>query len=218
MKTKFCVSYSCGKDSTLALSRMISAGNEPAALIVTVNKDASRSWFHGVDSKILSRVSESLGIPLIEAVCDDKSYEEAFVAALEKAKKMGAEACVFGDIDIEGHKIWGTEKCSRLGMEAVYPLWQENRLGITNTFIQSGFKAYIKAVSKQFGMSRYFLGKTLTADVVKQIQRLGLDPCGENGEYHTFCYDGPIFKRPVTTKTVGIYESKYAYSLHVELE
>ena len=100
-KEKFIMSFSGGKDSILALYRMIQEGHEPVALLTTVKKNQEKSWTHGLDNEILHRISKSLDIPLLLVECDVNEYERKFEEALIKAKDMGATMCVFGDIDIE---------------------------------------------------------------------------------------------------------------------
>ena len=100
------MSFSGGKDSILALYRMIHEGHEPVALLTTVKKNQEKSWTHGLDNEILYRISKSLDIPLLLVECDVNEYERKFEEALIKAKDMGATMCVFGDIDIELHKKW----------------------------------------------------------------------------------------------------------------
>ena len=103
---KFVMSYSCGKDSTLALHKMIEMGHEPVALLVMVNIDAGRSYFHGADEKLLDEFSEALGIPMILCPAKGEEYHLKFEAGLMEARKLGAEAACFGDIDIEGNRKW----------------------------------------------------------------------------------------------------------------
>lgn len=203
MNKNFVMSYSCGKDSTLALNRMIENGNTPVALLITVDKKVCRSWFHGVPENILHNVSESLNIPLLLVKCEGEEYATAFKNTLLKAKnELGAEACVFGDIDLEAHRTWCTDRCSEVGMEAIFPLWNEGREELTHEFIDRGFKTVLKNVKLEF-LAVEFLGKVLTKEVVSAIKATGADPCGENGEYHTFVYDGPLFKFPIKFKTKG---------------
>ncbi|MGL4107096.1 diphthine--ammonia ligase [Clostridium sp. LP20] len=202
MGKKFIMSYSCGKDSTLALYRMIKEGNDPVGLLVTVNKKQNRSWFHGVPGALLEEVSSSLGIDLLLVKCQEGEYLEAYEKTLREAKEKGAEACVFGDIDIEAHREWCTERCNAVGMEAIFPLWQEGREDLTYEFIDSGFKSVIKNVKLEC-LGEEFLGEILTKEVVQGIKETGSDPCGENGEYHTFVFDGPLFKKSIDFKVQG---------------
>ncbi len=218
MSKKVCVSYSLGKDSTLALYRAIKSGCDVMALIISVNEENLRSWFHGVDSELINAVSSSLGIPVILAKSDGSNYREVFVEALEEAKSLGVSECVFGDIDIEDHFDWCSAVCDEAKMSAWFPLWKEDRREIVEEFINSGFKAIIKTVSKQFKMDMSFLNRQLTLDVLDELESLGVDVCGENGEYHTFVFDGPIFNKPIATEYIDTYESEYAYSAILKLK
>ncbi|SHE99989.1 diphthine--ammonia ligase [Clostridium fallax] len=199
MKKKFIMSYSCGKDSTLALYRMIKEGHTPLALLVTVDKDKKNSWFHEVPLTLLEKVSKSLGVPLLLADSKGDDYEAVFTETLIKGKELGAESCVFGDIDIDSHREWCTKRCKEANLKEIFPLWQENRESLTYEFIESGFKTVIKKVRLD-SLDENFLGKTLTKELVNNIKEKGADPCGENGEYHTFVYDGPIFNEKINYK------------------
>ena len=213
---KFIMSYSCGKDSTLALYRMIKNGHIPASLLVTVNKSENRSWFHGVPEALIKKVSNSLNIPVILVESKGDNYASTFTEALIHGKKnLGVDSCVFGDIDLEEHRTWCTDRCNEAGIEAIFSLWQEDREELVYEFIDSGFKTVIKNVKLQC-MGEKFLGKILTRDVVKDIKGTGSDACGENGEYHTFVYDGPIFKYPIKFKTNGIVKNETHGFLDIE--
>jgi uncharacterized protein (TIGR00290 family) len=198
----FAVSYSGGKDSALALYRMITQGHRPVAMITTVDYTQDRSWFHGIQSELLNKVSESLNIPMIICACKPEEYTESFEDALKKSKNLGAEACVFGDIDIEVHSEWNNARCDAAGLKCILPLWQEEREALVKEFIDCGFKAVIKIVQLK-ALDESFLGKILTYELIEQIKSTGSDPCGENGEYHTFVYDGPIFSSPVSFSVKG---------------
>jgi len=142
----FAVSYSGGKDGALSLHRMIAAGHTPVALVTTINSEQKRSWFHGVQKELLEAVSGSLGIPLISCECTPDGYAKAFEAGLTKAREMGAEACVFGDIDIDDHKQWDEERCKNEGLICLLPLWKQNREALVHETIEKGFKALIKII------------------------------------------------------------------------
>lgn len=192
----FVMSYSCGKDSALALYRMIRSGHTPVALLTTVNVDQNRSWFHGVQRELMEMVSESVNIPLLVCACKPDQYTESLTDGLKMAKNMGAEACVFGDIDIDEHRKWNEERCAEVGLACILPLWQESRESLTQEGISSGFKAMIKIIRSDV-LDETFLGQTLDAGVIERIRATGADVCGENGEYHTFVYDGPIFAHAI---------------------
>ena len=193
---RFIASYSGGKDSILAIFRAINAGMEPLGLITTHNTDEGRSWFHGMNEDILRGVSDSLNIPLTLIKTTGEAYAESFEAALADAKGMGAEVCVFGDIDIEGHLKWCTERCEKTGLIPLFPLLKENRKKLVYEFIDAGFSAIIKIIDTS-RLQGDFLGRVLSREVADEIEKSGADICGENGEYHTFVYDGPLFSQKV---------------------
>lgn len=199
MGIKVIVSFSGGKDSMLSLHRAISLGYEPIALMTTINKNKGDSWFHDISSNLLKQVSLAINIPLLLVECDGDNYENSFETALKNMKNLGAEACVFGDIDIAHHRVWGELRCQNTNLKAIFPLWQENRETLVKEFIDLGYKAVIKKVNLK-NMSADFLGKTLTYELLKEIEATGSDVCGENGEYHTFVYDGPIFSKEILLK------------------
>ena len=135
---KFVMSYSCGKDSTLALARLKAAGGEPAGLLVMVNEEMDRSWFHGADYRLLEKYSQALGIPLLLCPSGAEAYADAFEEGLRKAGRLGAEAACFGDIDIEEHRGWCEARCLSVGLEAIFPLWQEKRAAVVEELIDEG--------------------------------------------------------------------------------
>lgn len=196
MSKKFVLSYSGGKDCLLAMYRKIKEGCTPVALLTTVKKSTPESWTHGLSYDLLEKVSKSLELPIIYVECDASEYEEKFEEKLKEAKNMGAEYVVYGDIDIELHRQWGVDRATNAGLKYEFPLWQEDREKLVHEVIDNGFKAVIKKVNLDC-MSSDFLGKTLTKELVEEIKATGSDACGENGEYHTFVVDGPIFKNRI---------------------
>ena len=202
---KFVMSYSCGKDSTLALHKMISKGHTPVGLLVMVNEEVDRSFFHGVDKKLLKSYSESLSIPLILCSTKGENYESSFEEGLKKAISMGAEIACFGDIDIEQNRKWSEDRCKKTGILAEFPLWQKDRKENVYEIIDLGYKCIIKNINKNL-LPKELLGKTIDLDAVKVMEESGIDICGENGEYHTIAVDGPIFNKPLKYKTGRILE------------
>ena len=193
---KFAVSYSGGKESALATYRAIKQGHAPVSLLTTYNTDANRSHFHGITESLLENVSEALNIPLLLVRTSGAEYQANFEKALQHMKDLGAEACVFGDIDIEGHLTWCSERCESVGLVPMFPLWGEDRKTVVYEFVDSGFIANISVINAKI-LSDDFLGQQLTRDVANRIAKQGADICGENGEYHTFVSAGPIFNRQV---------------------
>lgn len=208
---KFVMSFSGGKDSILALNRMLEKGYKPVALLTTVSEEHGKSWTHNLEHKMLKQVSDSIGLPLLVAECGVEGYEESFERALTKAKDMGATICAYGDIDIESHKKWDTDRCDAVGMKTELPLWQENREKLVYEFIDNGFCSVITKVNLKY-LGEEFLGEKLTRQIVEKIKETGSDACGEHGEYHTFVVDGPVFKVPVEYEAEGnLIKNGYGY-------
>lgn len=193
---KFAMSYSCGKDSTLALHKMIESGHRPVALIVMVNRDANRSFFHGADLSMLKRYSEALEIPMISALTGGEDYHLEMERALLSAKEMGAEAACFGDIDIEEHKKWSEDRCRAAGLLPVFPLWQKGRAENVEELIALGYQCLIKSINHTL-LPKELLGKVIDRETMTVMEKYGIDVCGENGEYHTLVTNGPVFHHPL---------------------
>jgi len=193
---KFVASYSGGKDSVLAIYKAIKQGMVPLALITTFNTDKKRSCFHGIPQPVLDSISTSIGVPVWYMVTSGDKYTENFEMKLKMAKEQGADACVFGDIDIEGHLKWCTQRCENAGIEPLFPLYGQCRESVVNDFLESGFIAHFSIVDTN-RISGDLLGKKLTMETLGEVKAQGADICGENGEYHTFVSDGPIFNKPI---------------------
>jgi len=192
MGKKFVASYSGGKDSCFAVYKAVKEGLVPIELITTYNEN--RSWFHGIQDSLLQRVSASLEIPLTLVRTSGELYHINFERALMTAKEKGAELCVFGDIDIEEHLEWCTARCRATGITPYFPLWKRERKDVVNEFLDAGFSSLITVVNTE-KLSDKFLGCVLSHDIVNEIEESGADACGENGEYHSFTFDGPLFRR-----------------------
>lgn len=190
------VSYSCGKDSALALHRAIICGFMPKSLITTYNEEKDSSWFHSIPEPLLKQVGESLGIEMTLIKTKGDEYTSNFELVLEKFKNEGVDVCIFGDIDIEEHIDWCSERCKNVGIEPFFPLLNEPRISLVYEFINSGFITHITTIDTS-RMDGKLLGKALTINLVEKLIVHGIDPCGESGEFHTFTSDGPIFKKPV---------------------
>lgn len=131
-----------------------------------------------------------------------EKYEEEFLAALREFKQTGIEVGVFGDIDVEDHLAWVTRVCGEAGIEPVHPLWRRDRRELLEEFISLGFKARIIVVNER-KLDRSFLGRTIEARITADMERAGIDPSGELGEYHTVVTDGPLFASRVEIKPVA---------------
>ena len=196
---KFTASYSGGKDSILALYRAIRQGMRPESLIITYRTDLDRSWFHGVPKELLQAVSAAIGLPIHRIETTGQDYAERFIEELKRRKQAGCEACVFGDIDIADHLAWCQDVCRSAGIKAVFPLWHEPREALVRELIEAGFTARLTVVDTA-RLSQKHLSEVLSEPVLAAIEAEGADVCGENGEYHSFVTDGPLFSHPVTVQ------------------
>jgi diphthine-ammonia ligase len=192
----FVCSWSGGKDSCLALYRAMQARARPAFLLSMLREDGQRSRSHGLLPAVLGAQAVSLGIPLVTRTASWSDYESVFVAALRGLKDVGVEAGVFGDIDLEDHRLWEEKVCGAAGIEAYLPLWQTDRLTLLDEFLSLGFEALIIAANAE-KLGREYLGRALDRELVCEFERMGIDPSGEKGEYHTVVTGGPIFSQPV---------------------
>lgn len=196
--TKAFVSWSGGKDSALACyNAMKNGGIEIAYLLNMLSEDGTRSRSHHLSVAALKAQAEAMGIPIVQRQATWGGYEEEFKKALAVFKEEGVRTGVFGDIDVQEHRDWVERVSSESGLNAILPLWQRRRESLMGEFIAAGFKAVIVAVKLEC-MGSEWLGRQLDRQFVEDMKRLPqVDLCGENGEYHTFVYDGPLFKEPI---------------------
>lgn len=196
----FFSSWSGGKDSCLALHRARMAGAKPACLLTMISEDGIRSRSHGLRRDVIAAQAAALGIPLLTRCATWAGYEAAFIEALHAIRKQGVAAGVFGDIDFPPHLEWEEKVCAQADMLPYLPLWGGARSALLHEFIALGYKALIVRVNEN-KLNRKFLGRIIDGQIVGEFQKIGIDPCGENGEYHTVVVDGPIFARPLSVET-----------------
>jgi len=192
--------WSGGKDSALALDRVRRSGAyEVRALITTVNAEFRRVSMHGVREELIDLQSEAIGIPSYKMYVGGRGSNEDYVpalrAALENFKSCGVTNVIFGDIFLEDLRQWRESLLTDLAMTGVFPLWQEDTRVLLQEFFDRRFKAII-CCTNDAQLRQSDVGRPLDADFVRELPA-GVDPCGENGEYHSFVHDGPIFQRPV---------------------
>lgn len=193
---KFFCSWSGGKDSCLALYYAVQMGGVPVALLTMLTEHGKRSRSHGLRKPVLNHQARSLGIQLFTRNASWNKYEEKFIAALCELKKQKIDYGVFGDIDLLQHLDWVQKVCSRADIKPVEPLWQKDRTKLLNEFISIGFEAIVVAVNQKV-LNTSYLGKRLNPDLIAELTKIGIDPSGEQGEYHTLVTNGPIFSFPL---------------------
>ena len=174
----------------------MAAGAQPAVLLSMLDERGQRSRSHGLPLEVLRAQAESLGVELWTRCASWEEYEGVFVKALGELKAAGVDACVFGDIDLQEHREWEQMVCDRAGMDAHLPLWLAPRRPLIDEFFSLGFKAtVVAALDEKLGQG--CLGRQLDEELVSEFEQVGIDPCGEEGEYHTVVTNGPIFAKPV---------------------
>ena len=197
------VSWSGGKDSALACYNAIKNDKVKVTYLLNMlSENGTHSRSHHLSVSALKAQAEAMKIPIVQRQATWGGYEEEFKSALAAFKKEGVQTGVFGDIDVQEHRDWVERVTSESGLSAILPLWQRTRESLMSEFIACGFKAVIVAVKLEC-MGNEWLDRELDVQFVEDMKRLPqVDLCGENGEYHTFVYDGPIFKKAVKF-TVG---------------
>ena len=195
----------------LAMDRMVRMGHTPVALLSMYDPSAQRTWTHGMDDALLDAIAEAMGLPLIRGKTEGKDYAEVMEAGLREARELGAEACVFGDIDIEAHRCGDLDRCTAAGLEPFLPLWGCGREAAVREVLGRGYRCMIKCVRRGV-LPPTLLGQALSPALLEEIGRLGADLCGENGEYHTLVVDGPVFQHPVGIVNRGVVELEHIYA------
>ncbi len=201
-KKAFC-SWSGGKDSCLAINRAAKNGCEITHLLTMFDETGLRSRSHSVSREMMRAQADALGLELITSQASWQSYESVFVEELKKLKAQNFGAAIFGDIDLQAHRDWEEKVCAAAGIETVLPLWNENRLDLVNEFFAEGFRSVVVCVNENF-LPKDFCGRVFDEQFVKDLPE-GVDACGENGEFHTFVFDGKLFKNSVDYKIAEIY-------------
>jgi uncharacterized protein (TIGR00290 family) len=197
-------SWSGGKDSCFACFKAIQEGFEISNLL-TMMATEGRSNFHLIRADLLDAQAAAIGIPLTKQETTPDSYEQEFKNALRQLKIAGVQGVVTGDIyDVPLHeKGWLDRVCGEIGLRTIRPLWNRNTEQIFREFVTSGFYAIVTRVNTKM-LSPEWLGRQLNEKFLEDITKIGnVDPCGENGEYHTLVIDGPLF-----TKRIEILESR----------
>ena len=194
--------WSGGKDSSLALYHCL---NNPELnikyLVTTVNDAVNRISMHGVREELLIKQAESIGIPLYQIRLPEmpgmQEYDDTMRRHLKKFRDEGITHSIFGDIFLEDLKKYRDERLAEIGMTGIYPLWKRDTHELINEFLALGFDTVIACTQARL---EKFVGKEITKELIAELPD-GVDVCGENGEFHTFAFKGPIFKQEISYKT-----------------
>ena len=195
-------SFSGGKDSMLALHRARAAGAAVRWLLAMLEEDGLRLRSHGVPLALLQAQADALGLELVTAAASWDGYQAAFVSCLAQLAARGARTAVFGDIDLQPHRDWEEQVCAQVGIAPLLPLWAQQRIDLAREFLDLGFAARVVCVDSR-RLADDYCGRLFDADFIASLPP-GVDACGENGEFHTFVFDGPGFSRPVRHRVRGL--------------
>jgi diphthine-ammonia ligase len=191
-------SWSGGKDCMLALYRIQKSGTHQVKVLLNMcDADTDFSRSHGIKKGMIARQAGALGMPLIQKKTDLQNYELNFKSVILELKEQGITGGVFGDIYLQEHRDWIERVCAETGITAIFPLWDIPTADLAAEFIQEGFKTLTVSVSEKH-LTEDFLGREYDSALVDELSKLDrIDVCAENGEFHTFVYDGPNFHYPV---------------------
>lgn len=203
MKEKVIFSWSGGKDSTLALYELKKTKKyEIVTLLTTITKDYDRISMHGVRTELLEMQAQSLGLPLEKVLITkgttDEQYEQKMKLVLTKYMGLGVSSVVFGDIFLEELREYRENNLSKIGMKGIFPIWKMDTSLLARNFIDWGFKAIITCLDSDT-LDKNFIGRLFDEQFLSELPSTA-DPCGENGEFHSFVYDGPIFQHKIPHK------------------
>jgi len=197
------LNWSSGKDALMALLEVEEKNDlSVETLLTTYNSDSDRVSMHGLSLELLEKQTEALGLPLkkiaLSGTTPMQEYNEIMQKATSELKEQGFTHSIFGDIFLEDLKAYREEEAQKAGMEVVFPLWQKNTKNLIKNFIELGYKAVVVCIDAQ-KLNSSFCGREIDFDFLNDLPQ-NVDPCGENGEFHTFVYDGPRFSNPVQFK------------------
>lgn len=206
--------WSGGKDSALALQKTLKNKNiEVVSLFTTFNEESQKSSMHSIPLELLTKQAESIGIPLytMSFSKDLKNYDQKMLEAVTHFKTLGITDFIFGDLMASGIKSYRETKLNPLGINVIAPLWDKSSEDVISEFLASGIKTKI-IVTQDGKLDKSYIGKTLDRKLIGTFPK-DIDVCGEQGEYHTLAYDGPLFKYPIEFSISKVYDTSYEFKL-----
>lgn len=197
MKQKvYAICFSGGKDSMLALDRAIRNGLNVQYMVNIYDIGTERVRFHGFKKELLQKQADALGLELIQSGSTGENFEQIFMEGLQTLKEKGVDGVIFGDIHLRDVKGWFEERTTSMGFEHMEPLWLVPPLELVSEVVDRGYQITITSLDLE-KTDPSWLGKQITPELIQEFIAQGIDPCGENGEYHSFVSDGPLFKKPI---------------------
>ncbi len=209
---KFIMSYSTGKDSALALQKMLMNGYECVGMIISFNYNDNTSSTHKLAMKDLKILIDAIGIPT-KIIKGDNNYQNNFRQALQDYEITGANLVCTGDIDMGPHFDWYKKTCEGTSFKPILPLYKKDRETLIEELYAQNIKAIIKVINQKY-LDDNLLGQYLNTKSVTKFKQNEIDICGENGEYHTVVVDAPFFKKKIKHKTNGTYHLTYTHTIN----
>lgn len=208
-RPKIWLSWSSGKDSAWTLHKLRASGEfEVTGLLTTINQDARRVAMHAVREELLEEQARAAGVPLVKvpipARCSNLVYEAAMAAAIAQARAAGVLHMAFGDLFLEDIRRYREEKLSAVGITPVFPIWGLPTPALAREMVAAGLRAYLTCVDPK-KLDRSFAGRLFDRQLLDELPP-AIDPCGENGEFHSFAFAGPMFSHPVAAKSGQIVD------------
>jgi uncharacterized protein (TIGR00290 family) len=209
VKTRALLAWSSGKDSAFSLHVLRQQGDvEVVGLLTTVSTTHDRVAMHAVRTALLAAQADAAGLPLrtvpIPSPCSNEEYEAAMGRAMEDASRDGIDAVAFGDLFLEDIRRYREERLAGTGLRPLFPLWGRPTRALAEEMIASGLRATLTCVDPK-KLARSFAGREFDAALLRSLPE-DVDPCGENGEFHSFAWDGPMFRAPVATRPGEVVE------------
>lgn len=204
--------WSGGKDSTLALHRVLAEKKFAVKyLLTTLSEKYQRISMHGVREELLEQQAASVGIPLKKIYLPENasmvSYNEIMETVLHELKKENIHDAIFGDIFLEDLKKYREEQLSKIGFTAHFPLWKENSKNLLNEFLSLGYKTILVCINEK-NLDKSFAGRIIDEKFINDLPA-AVDPCGENGEFHSFVFEGPVFKQAIAFTKGEVVQRSY---------
>ena len=200
VRPKAWLAWSSGKDSAWALHVARQSGQfEIAALLTTVNRTHERVAMHAVRESLLELQAEAAGLPLVKvpipSPCPNEIYEQAMSEAMARARNEGVYHVIFGDLFLEDIRAYREKHLAACGMTPVFPVWRSDTRALAQEMLAAGLSAYLTCIDPR-KLSPLFAGRRFDAQLIASFPH-DVDPCGENGEFHTFACAGPMFRHPI---------------------
>jgi uncharacterized protein (TIGR00290 family) len=208
MPESLALSWSGGKDSTLALDRALRGGLPVHHLFNLYDADSERVAFHGVRAQLIRRQAERLGLGILQLPVPRGEFERVFLDGLDRLRALGVTGIAFGNIHLADVRAWYEERTRARGFEHVEPLWGEPPHALVAEFLARGYRALLVSVDLARGR-REWLGRELTPAFAAEIATVeSVDVAGENGEYHTYVFDGPLFGSRIPLRSGDVFEDR----------